>query len=423
MILTGGKLYPDEASGELLSGLEARINAVRAGEPLRTETVISALDALGRQLEAGALNGLLARYLSPETGRYLSAARGLLRREGLTAMVETQLGPDWQTPRRGGGITAHTVPLGTLFHIAAGNMDVLPAFSVAEGLLTGNVNLLKLPRADNGLTVALCQKLIELAPELAPYLSIFDTPSTDLETLRALAALADGVVVWGGEEAVSAARRLAPVGVKLIEWGHRLSFAYVSGYEDEGAELDALAEHIVSTEGLLCSSCQTIFLDTEEQSWAEGFCAGFLPRLEKARGKYPLRDLGGAARASLGSYSDRLDDVLAGKGGRRRVFQGRGCAVTLTSGGLELSPMYGHCLVKLLPRARLLETLREKKGYLQTAGLICDPERREGLTALLARAGVTRVTRAGEMSGTFPGEGHDGEYPLRRYVRVVDVEE
>ena len=42
-------------------------------------------------------------------------------------------------------------PLGVLLHIAAGNADGLPAFSVAEGLATGNINILKLPQADNGL--------------------------------------------------------------------------------------------------------------------------------------------------------------------------------------------------------------------------------------------------------------------------------
>ena len=91
-------------------------------------------------------------------------------------------------------------------------------------------------------------------------------------------------------------------------------------------------------------------------------------------------------------------------------------------GELELSPMEGNVLVKLLPRKDLLAALRRQKGRLQTAGLLCGPEEREELTGLLARAGITRVTRAGSMSDTFPGEGHDGEYPLRRYVRVVDVE-
>ena len=42
---------------------------------------------------------------------------------------------------------------------------------------------------------------------------------------------------------------------------------------------------------------------------------------------------------------------------------------------------------------------------------------------LLARAGVDRIMRAGHMSVTFCGEAHDGEYPLRRYMRVVNIED
>lgn len=84
--------------------------------------------------------------------------------------------------------------------------------------------------------------------------------------------------------------------------------------------------------------------------------------------------------------------------------------------------MEGNVLVKPLPRSELLPVLRRQKGRLQTAGLLCAEEEREALTALLARAGVTRITRAGRLSDAFPGEGHDGEYPLRRYLRVVDVE-
>ena len=41
---------------------------------------------------------------------------------------------------------------------------------------------------------------------------------------------------------------------------------------------------------------------------------------------------------------------------------------------------------------------------------------------LLSRAGVTRITTAAHMSEPFLGECHDGEYPLRRYLRLVDAE-
>ena len=48
-------------------------------------------------------------------------------------------------------------------------------------------------------------------------------------------------------------------------------------------------------------------------------------------------------------------------------------------------------------------------------------EERAALGGLLARAGVVRVTEAGEMSRTIPGEAHDGDYPLRLYSRVVEI--
>ena len=91
-------------------------------------------------------------------------------------------------------------------------------------------------------------------------------------------------------------------------------------------------------------------------------------------------------------------------------------------GELELSPLNGNVLVKCLPREKLLSVLRREKGHLQTAGLLCAPEDRPELTDLLCRTGVTRITRAGSMSATFPGENHDGEYSLRRYIRIADVQ-
>ena len=217
---------------------------------------------------------------------------------------------------------------------------------------------------------------------------------------------------------MSALRRLAPPGCKLMEWGHRLSFAYVAGYEDREAEWSALARHIVRTGGLLCSSCQVIFLDTGRLEEGEAFCQAFLPLLNRAARE---RDRDGAAQAALYTHTYRLERLAEGAGGR--TWFGEGCSLTLKPDReLELSPLYGNVLVKCLPREELLPVLRRQKGRLQTAGLLCRPEEREELTALLARAGVTRITRAGEMSRTFPGEAHDGEYSLRRYIRLVDIE-
>ena len=65
--------------------------------------------------------------------------------------------------------------------------------------------------------------------------------------MKRLAGLADGVVVWGGDGAVRGVRELAGPSVKLIEWGHKISFAYVTlkgvRGQDGGRQLRLLARN------------------------------------------------------------------------------------------------------------------------------------------------------------------------------------
>lgn len=417
MIFAGGELLPNRDLEAVLSRLEQEILQTLSGPPLETNTVLDALDALGQELDGGTLDALIARYAPPRFREELERIRPQLSRPVLEARLKLELG-GLSGPRPFG--RSEVRPLGVLLHMAPGNMAGLPAFTALEGLLTGNLNLVKLPHGDKGLTLAVFKELTRLEPRLIPFLYAFEIPSGDTASLRRLAALASGTVTWGGDGAVSAIRRLVPPACKLIEWGHRLSFAYVSRAASR-KELAALAEHTVRTGGLLCSSCQVIFLDEGSLKPAADFCKVFLPLLETAaaeRHKTP----GQAAQSTLHGYEHFLEQ--AAQGTDARVFRGRGCSVTLCSGGeLELSPLHGNVLVKCLPRERLISALFPYRGRLQTAGLVCPASERAALTALLARAGVNRITAAGHMSDSFPGEAHDGEYPLRRYVRVVDTEE
>lgn len=401
----------------IAAGLEQELARTLSGPPLEAGAVLNALDALGRELDSGALDALIAQYAPTGAREELKRVRPQLSRAALEERLDLELG-GLGGPRPFG--RTEVLPLGVLLHIAPGNMAGLPAFTAVEGLLTGNVNLVKLPRGDKGLTPAVFHKLTEIEPALAPYLYAFDVPSKDTASLKRLAALADGIVTWGGDGAVSAMRRLAPPGCRLIEWGHRLSFAYLSGWA--GLDLSGLAEHIVRTGGLLCSSCQVIYLDTELLSAAEQFCKQFLPILERAAAEY-YKTPGQAAQGALYAREAALEQMIDRAGSGDLNFPGRCCSLTLRRDmELELSRLHGNVLVKRLPRKGALSVLRRQRGRLQTAGLLCPPSEREELAGLLARAGVNRVTDPDRMSETLPGEAHDGEYPLRRYVRAVDLQ-
>lgn len=430
MILFNGTIYPTSEQSRLLNAMEETINATLSEGRLSQEAVIRAIDRLGGMLRAGELDRLIEQSGLADSMKQMKGFSGLLSREYLTYKLRTELGDGffepWETSAVCGlaGVSNIPMPLGTLFHIAAGNMDALPAYTVVEGLLTGNVNILKLPQADNGLTMAALEKLIEIEPSLAGYIYVFDTPSTDIAAMRRLAGMADGIVVWGGDAAVSAVRAMAPAGVRLIEWGHRLSFAYLSGnWRVKKQELASLAEHIVTTEQVLCSSCQTIFLDTDSMDEIEKFCGAFLPMLQTARDVHPLTEIGAAAEITLKNYTAELEAAIAGHNRKRNPYAGRMCGLTVCEDSeLELSDLFGRVLVKRLPRARMMSVLRRKKGTLQTAGLICDDGDRAALTDRLIRCGVNRVTSAGNMSAGFSGESHDGEYSLRRFVRIANAE-
>ena len=53
MIFANGTLLPDSERKAVLEGLEERLNAARTAPPLEAETVIAAVDALGKRLKSG----------------------------------------------------------------------------------------------------------------------------------------------------------------------------------------------------------------------------------------------------------------------------------------------------------------------------------------------------------------------------------
>lgn len=420
MILYGGRLYDTDMQSELLSKLEKRINHTLACRKCDREAVVSAVDRLARRIESREFDSLINGFAPDKADFYKTTAVKAMKREGVEMRLRAEL-PDELFADSIGGIKKKVMPLGTLFHIAAGNADGLPALSVFEGLLTGNVNILKLPSADNGITIKILCELIAEEPSIADYVYVFDTPSSDIAAMKRMADMSDGIVIWGGEEAVKSVRTMAAPGTKIIEWGHKLSFAYISGYEDKQAELEALAEHIASTGQLLCSSCQVIYIDTDDIAEIDGFCEMFLPILEEASARLLKTDIGETAELAIRRYCEEAE-AAAGFAKNVKRYTARHCSLTpCKSSTLALSEMYANVLVKRLPEKFILPVLRRTKGTLQTAGLICAPEKRERLTDMLIRSGVVRVTRAGGMSESVIGEAHDGEYPLRRYLRIADI--
>ena len=428
MNLISGVVVNREESLAALDNLHESIGRTLSAGELSVQRVISACDALsGNLTEERCMPTLLALGMSRQRvlGE-LVQARTMLSREYTEARLTREFG---EIPGAGhtfvpygltGRVTEMWRPLGVLLHISAGNVDALPFMSVIEGLLTGNINILKLPGVDDGLSVPLLRELIAIEPLIADYVYVFDYPSTDTELMGKLAQAASAIVVWGGDAAVSAVRQAAHPDTKIIEWGHKISFAYVSGSDVPEESLEGIAVHICETDQLYCNSCQGIYLDTENTDEVFRFAERFLGVLERVASAMPRAlSVPVQAQKTLELYTEELESVSAPK----KVFRTPGCSV-IAYGDSRLQPsyMFRNCWVRPLPEARIITALLPCKNHLHTAALVCGEEDRARLQDTLLKAGIVRITSGRNMSKNYCGLPHDGEYALRRYMKRVSLE-
>jgi hypothetical protein len=425
MNLVDGKILDTRDCDGVVESIEDRILATLSKPRIAAEQVIRACDRLVAALDESAYLAAMDELGVPAGLResYAAEARAMFSGEALRRRMTKELGEGYDRTLSvpgNPGLAEQILPLGVLLHVAAGNADGLPAFSVLEGLLTGNINILKLPAAEGGVSVRILAELIRIEPLLAEYIYVFDYSSEDIVYMNKLIGVADAVVVWGGIEAVSAFRSLLSPNIKLIEWGHKVSFAYVTraGMEDDA--LYGIAVNMASTGQLLCSSCQGIYLDTEDSAECPAFCERFLPLLEKAVAEHAGDPgIGIRAQTALLRYTAELETIFTG----RRIFTGENCSlIACKDDTLEPAIGFSNAWVKPLPRTRLLKTLRPYRNYLQTAALLCGAQESRPLADLLLKTGLVRVCSGGRMSATYAGAPHDGEYPLRRYTKIASTE-
>lgn len=385
--------------------LKEKIITTLKKKPLEIEVVLNACEHLLKNLENGAYDTLLSRVIGEyhSSKNHVDSMRMLFQKEQLAKRITNELS----------GIGQY-YPLGVLFHIGAGNQQGIGAYSVLEGLLSGNINLVKVASTGDELSLFLLKELTKLEPKLKEYIYIISFPSSDRRKLRQCIHLADGIVVWGGMAAIQAIRGMVPPNKKIFEWGHKISFAFVTSKGRTKEQLEGLASHIIETNRVLCSSCQEIYLDTEDILEVEQFAQELLGYLEEGMKNRKLMNQGAIARNTILMLGNQYI-LQTGK----KVVKGRGCSVVISKEKtMESTVSYGACQIKGIPKESLVEVTYPYRGFLQTAGLLCGQEEEQELSELLLRSGVTRITSGRRMSEVSWEQAHDGIEPLRQYVRI-----
>ena len=359
MILYKGEVYPDGKQEELISSLEGdMLETLQNNRTLTYNDVIDACDKLYQRVMNHEFDSIVLPLLEMANMPYSTFERyaKYFSKEGLLKKIDIELGD-----LKNGELdldeenTRHYEPLGILFHIAAGNVDLLPAYSVVEGLLVGNINILKLPTGDNGMSIRLLQELIKESPILKDYIYVFDVPSTEVETIKQLANLADATIVWGGDMAQKAARTFVDIHSSIISWGHKISFTYVDkNVTDE--ELKALCESICATNQLFCSSSQGIYVNTDDVNELKALAERILPLFAETSKKMGTLPLTMKAKNSLLIYNEKLE------GNADKVFMKDGVSIIVKEDNkLELSFLFQNIWIKPLKKEGIIKVLKPNK--------------------------------------------------------------
>ncbi|MBI4348114.1 MAG: AMP-binding protein [Elusimicrobia bacterium] len=409
-------------------------NSRRAAAAARTTwRTIELLERVGRswsdprstfRRRAQAVMPRVTGFSSEMVRRTLEIIPDLLEAAALRQRLASELGREsaldaWSL-EPGGGRAIKAFPLGSVLHVAAGNVFLGCIDSVLMSLLTQNVTLLRLSSADPEFPFLFAESVARADPgrELTGGLAMLSWDKGDPAEAVFKSRL-DGVVVWGGPAALAAYRDGLGAGTKLVAFGPKLSFAVVSraGLREAGVREAArrLARDVCWWDQAACASPQTVFV--------EGEPGPFLTALERELARAGRRLPRGTSRpdeaASL--LEERHRALAAELHGRGRLRTGSGWTVAWRrEPALRASPL-GR-FVQATPyrdAAQLARLIAPSSGLLQTAGLLVAAAERPVYAEALGAAGVTRLPEIGRMLEAEGGEPHDGRYPLQELVRWV----
>lgn len=428
-----GRWLDNAALPAALDGLAAHLDTTLA-QPFPLNDLISACAALSDDLRhaRGAFDVLHAQACASATEgdarAMLAAVAAMLQRDALQEKLRSELGtqrPGVLERRYPGRQYEAWMPAGCVVHVAPSNVFTVAAMGLVEGLLTGNLNIVKASARDGDFAPLFAQALAAHDPggRLADYMAVLRLPSSDQALLQRLFSHADVISAWGGEKAVAAVRASAPAHTRVVAWGHKVSFGYLAAdcLEDADA-IDGFARDICRLDQQACSSPQTLLAETDRaglEALAERLAEALTRISPTIAGHQPddaeQAEITTAVSVTRAEAALQLTRVIEAADGSWRILLDH-------RPGLRPSPLYRTIWLKSVQRERLGAALRPMRPWLQTCGLATNLAGAAQLSRSLLSAGVSRITRPGEMIDSYLGAPHDGVYALQHLSRRVSVD-
>jgi hypothetical protein len=426
---------------ELRRSREAYLLSLSVFQVLRTVDRVARrfLDP-GDIMRTQALEGL--GFFAGCSGSMAEAVLDGMARGWTGGMLERLLHSEFPDPRAldsfvpraaGGQIRALGLPL--TFHLGAGSVPGVATTSLIRALLVKSAVFMKPGLGDVALPVVFAGGLAEEDPDLAGSVAVMYWPGEDTQRTEAALGEVDLVVAYASDETVRWIRQRLPPQVPFRAYRHRLGVGLVGrealgegrrwaeGPAWEAARTAARAVAMFDQRG--CVSPHVFFVEeggeVDPGRFAE-LLAGGLQEMESQLPSGPHSQEEWAAVQQLRGEGEMGEGL-----GSAKVFHGGEEApwTVLYLPGGELEPSCLGRTVRVFPVkdvGEALESMSQWKAHLQTVGLSGFDNRIKEVGEALARLGVSRISRMGDVPWPDPWWHHDGTGPLRDLVLWTDLE-
>ena len=420
--LTAAEVLHRVDSATEITEAAAKLRRIVLDSEVSPNDVMNVFDSWAKKLETVVLDAVPG----------IVFLRMWLRRGTLEPIITRELG---QSALQGGWTEngraeCKAFPIGVVGHWPAGNVDIQPMLSMTCSLLGGNAAFVRVPSALVEVTRVLLEKLYESdSKEILTsriFAAAFAHSRQDLQ--EAMAKAVDGAMVWGGEEAVSAVRRLPfPHWARLAVFGPRISVAAM----DARAWTDPLgrnswctriARDVWQFDQQACSSPQVLFLERSPDHSASEFVSILQRAFETENRAHPRTEIAGTLTSAIAQA--RAAWLLSDPSNRAFFPKAPDWTLLFGHGSDVPKPVQGRTLA-VLEVDDLMDAISKLDGNVQTLGLgVADPEKEKTIVSLAGRRGVDRIVKLGRMHVFVPPwDGMDLVRPMVRMVRHVSSTE
>lgn len=320
------------------------------------------------------------------------------------------------------------VPMGSLVHVCAGNIFLGAIDSLVLGIITKNINVVKVSSEDCIFPVIFYEALKEVDKEniVTPYVAITYWSHDNNKVDNIIKNNFDGILLFGGEEAVISYKSGLSHKTELYAFGPKISFGVVSN-ELSPKELEdvanGFADDIVFWEQRACTSCQNIFL--EKGTYVDKFIDSLYKALEQKGKEFPQNNL--QIDEAVEIRKEREMARWLQFNGEGRVLEGKTSNHTIIVGSgydIKNSPLNRTIYVNLVDDYKdlLNGNIKYLKYYMSTVAVGF----RETSKVIddFVDLGVKRFCKPGSMSTKGEADKpHDGIYLPNLLVRFINTED